>query len=866
VCTDKGLFQSHDSALTWSAVASNGLPPNPAGGVNTDCNHLVLHAPSRTLYMTLNTKLAAPDSTNWIDVDSWSGGLYKSEQFGPAWSPALTGNQWTSANGSADPNLLPNPGFETAGDATHPAAGWLGDASTTVRVCGGNNPRHTGPCSIRLGTTAQAGGGVLTGSLQVQGGEVYRFSGWAKLDYPSSQCPNPGGAGLISFMSRVFFIDQNQNPVDWPGHPGQNFSNPWADGTAPSYSSQHGGWRKFETLVRMPERVASVQFNVYSASNPGCGGYTWIDDVTMQRVQSLPRLGGYGAQPYFSNYDDVVVDPLNLTQNTIYVGTMIYTGQSFESFAETSGLFKSTDGGATWKHVTRGWYKDNVLDGVLSAPVCGNHLCEGRWEKCDTCPEDCDTPDHPWCCGNGVPESNLPDWNECANTVDRCLVDCPEYPDPSRPYYEVNYQGYGVMSLAIGSGTAGHNTLYFGTEHYVTTDAGEHWQETSSDLVTSSNPPFGSWKARGNTNDVDALNVATDARVPERIYYGDIDNFLRISYDGGLSFITEGIAGWGAMTQPVFGDAATSVLMDPVDPDVIYVGISAGLWEQDSVYGGVARGQRNPQTGRWAWTPLGNQTDSLKGGGVDLVRHTDGKYYAAVYTKGVFRLDGQNWTPVSNGLPSYQSSRYKTYRLVSEPLSNRLYVTVDPTTGLSGQSGVWQGSYDAFGVLSWQRITPLDLDHMPVLDILPVGSNVLFASFYTYDDVGASYPNAGLYKALFDSGTNSWSWTRVLAERRVSSVAMQPGTGVLVAFAAQLCCWGYDSTQNAGIYKSVDGGTNWTLQGNDGLMHLGFGWLEFSVADPALLFAATFGSGLFEGVVPVPGGGEGGCHGQICSQ
>jgi hypothetical protein len=96
-CTDRGLFKSHDSAATWSVAQSTGRPPLPSGGVNTAWNDLVLHAPSNTLYMTLATQVAGPDANHWIDIDSWSGGLYKSAGFGPTWSPA-----WTSLRGSED--------------------------------------------------------------------------------------------------------------------------------------------------------------------------------------------------------------------------------------------------------------------------------------------------------------------------------------------------------------------------------------------------------------------------------------------------------------------------------------------------------------------------------------------------------------------------------------------------------------------------------------------------------------------------------------------------------------------------------------------------------------------------------------------
>ena len=249
-----------------------------------------------------------------------------------------------------------------------------------------------------------------------------------------------------------------------------------------------------------------------------------------------------------------------------------------------------------------------------------------------------------------------------------------------------------------------------------------------------------------------------------------------------------------------------------------------------------------------------------------------GTLVARLIQMGVYRLDQASnaWVRMSNGLPHYRPSgatadRYDTYRLVSEPLSGRLYVSLgEPRPNgnnfIAGETGVW-ASED--GGQTWSRISDPSMGPLPVRALLPSGPDTLFAGFY-YSDGATEFQNGGLYKGVRNPIDNTWQWTRVLVEPAVSAVAAPPGsTTTFYAFASQVCCYGTIPYQEAGIYKSVDGGTTWTLLPNDGLMDLFGDRLAFSASDPQVIYAATGGGGLFEGVIP-GSGGETGCHGSIC--
>src|SRR6185436_4353699 len=70
---------------------------------------------------------------------------------------------------------------------------------------------------------------------------------------------------------------------------------------------------------------------------------------------------------------DLILDPVN--PNTIYASTwrVLRTPYSLESGGEGSGLWKSTDGGETWKNISRnkGLPKDTL--GIIGIAISNNN-------------------------------------------------------------------------------------------------------------------------------------------------------------------------------------------------------------------------------------------------------------------------------------------------------------------------------------------------------------------------------------------------------------------------------------------------------------------------------------------------------------
>jgi len=903
-CTPWGLYQSDTSQnpWTWSKVSTSGLPETYD---RDECNDLVIQPTTHVMYMTLATHRDIDASGPLIDT--WKGGVYKSVEPCGSW-----GSCWQAVNGTDGTNLLSNPSFETLAPP-YPAPQWSSADSNVTQVCNDPvTPAKDGACAIKIDFDGDdSGGSILSPVFPIQDGVTYRVSGWANVDY--SVCI---GSNQLPFQGATYYFEDSAGtiPVVWAPYP-ITWSNIWGDPIL-----QHG-WRYFETRIRPLDRASFVRFWLSASCGTGSVGTTWIDKVELTPVAGLPGIGklppvgGINGEEQFVNYLHVVVDSQN--DQVAYVGTGpnrargINSSQSNFQRADTAGIWKTEDGGATWRLTTNTSYRDNVLDGITNAPICGNGICEGRGEDCSTCQADC-TPGLSYCCGNRKP---TPPNNVCetaaGENVFNCLVDCPENEDPTRPYYDAGLSGYEALSLAIGSGPTGHETLYFGLEHYVTHDGGSQWTETSSDWTagpppdppTPLIPPIGSWKARGDTNDVVTLPVLTwpsalppDPALEMRLFYGDQDNFLQASFDKGFSFSQMGRGEWDHLqssctpsTTPLYGQSVTALLPDATTPNVIYAAVSAGELgsfsqcndfptSQGCSRTGVVRGVFNPaetHNNPWTWTAVGNITSLGQNGGLDLVRASDGTFFASDFREGVFRHAGSasdcaNWEPLKFKSWVPEPDGWYTYKIAYEPTENKLYVSAgNPyasfgTTPSAAETGVWE-SVDEPGppVLGdvWHRIfLSTYVDGESITALLPDGPNTLFLTTQ-YPDLQARIPDppppdplprGGVYKGEKIGG--NWTFTRVLPTMDVSGIAISPfDSNILYAFAGQACCSSLEpiAGQDPGIWKSVDSGKSgtWTQLANNGLSHLKHGRLTFSKNDPKLLYATTWGGGLYEGTI-----------------
>jgi hypothetical protein len=924
-----------------------------------DANH--------TLYAAMTTRVVGADPGGsaqdpWIDIDKWQGGIYKSTNFGSTWTPV---------NGLGNgQEYLPypdkNPGFEDPLGTPGPNHfAWViatSDQSYVARDCtvghnstcsikmtypqsvcvGGSNngnncsvdtdcpPSGTGYCAlvhaISTPDPSDQVNNPTSSLLQITGGTLYKLRAWYKTSaatrYPS--------------YSKIWWYKSDRTPLLWAGKPNNYYSlEPWVE-DFPVGSPHTYDWRKFETLVRAPDQAmyAKIEFRA------GVGTAVWIDDVSFQATQDLPRISGRGEAPYFASYSDVATIP-GPGGNVLYASTQPSTTNGLDG-TDTTGIWRSDDGGDHWNLMTRARWHDNVVDNSRYEPVPRDGVCGGRWETCSTSPGDCNrnvcsggsnngflcasAADCPapgtcgapsFCCGDATCSTALGEnrYNcpvDCYDTGDHDPVRTGQNENCSAIYGGVSYATTHCNSmqqttwgLAIGlpqGGVVPNNVvIYTGNQHLKSADGGTTWQDMTSTAYTSppgEEPGSGTYQGKG-ANDVYTYFVVKDSRV-NRLYNGDTDNQLMVSHNNGTSFTTEGWQWSGNYSIPqdstsplLNGDAATSMALDPNDPNTIYVGVATGagsIQKVNSDKSGVVKGTYHPKSGSvagfWSWSRLGTFADT--GGGIDLVRDPVGNLFAAYYSHGVFKLPagsnaGTAWTNTftgSNWNPA--PVNWKTYRLRQETVTGRLYMGAGDPMYLSsytipaGETGVWEW-YDSGN--SWCRIStadvnpPYGMDMEAVQDLVPMGPDGLLVATSVVtpgaaDAAGNYTGKGGIWKGM-RLGDCNWAWTQVLKQPKVTGLAVSPtDRSTIYAFAGQGRSGGpiLIPGQKAGIYRSDDEGVTWYAVTNDGLGNLSHGALNMSDTDPNTIYASTLGDGSFVGTRsctnPIVEGG--GTNAQTC--
>jgi photosystem II stability/assembly factor-like uncharacterized protein len=571
-----------------------------------------------------------------------------------------------------------------------------------------------------------------------------------------------------------------------------------------------------------------------------------------------------------------VIDPSNTS--TLYAGCQGTNSNG------GGGLFKSTDGGATWNAASSGlpavqafptepWPPNVSVNALAIDPAHARHPPEVARRQTLT---------HPWTLyaviganvsnGGGLFQSTdgAASWNALnAHLPDSLFIDAVAM-DPQNP--NILYVGgnYGVFRSADGgaSWTRAGNVFNVWNLAIDPRDSGSVYAVNDGGILKSTDGG-GSWSVvspAGTASDpfpwlVGWLVVAPGEGGPSTVYAGGNARGVFKSLDGGST--------WTLAKSGLFATSIYSLAIDPQNPHTVYAGDGSGLYESPdgavswsaapvlpevnifalasdphepgTVYAQAASGLYKSIDGGASWVQL-----PVSPGFTDLVGSTfplavDTRHPGTVYSGGFKSTDGgASWTKLAF-LP--------TALAIDPQDSGTLYAGT--IAGLPGElsvlsiAGGVRKSVD--GGRTWSDVNTVSQSYgVSSLTVDPTNSNVVYAQSGKVDcsesyDCNSDYgdPNSDETKkglGLFRSADGGASWAKL-------ELPGDPFEFYLLGVDPQATLY---ARATAGLVRSTDGGATWNALPSAGLSS-GVSVLAFDPQNPNHLFAGTGGSASSKG-------------------
>jgi photosystem II stability/assembly factor-like uncharacterized protein len=491
---------------------------------------------------------------------------------------------------------------------------------------------------------------------------------------------------------------------------------------------------------------------------------------------------------------DLLLDPNN--PRIIYASTwrVKRTPHSLESGGPGSGLWKSTDGGDTWKEITRnnGLPKGTVgIIGVAVSPVNSERV----WAIVEA--ED-----------GGVfrSENAGSSWtkvNDDRSLRQRAWYYTRIYAGP-KSLDEVYVLNVGFHRSADGGKTFTGIRTPHGDHHDLWIDPADPARMGIADDGGAQVSVDGgaTWTTYLNQPTAQFYRVTTDNAFPYRIYGAQQDNStVRIKSRGDGGGITE--RDW----EPTAGGESGHIAVDPTDPEVVYGGSYGGYLQRLN-----HRTRETRIINVWPDNPIGHAAENLKyrfqwNFPIFFSPHDPKCLYAAGNVLFKTTDGGHSWTAISPDLTRDDKSKQKASGgpITKDNTSVEYYCTIFAALESPHEAGVlWCGSDDGLvhlsrdGGKSWSKVTPPDLPEWSMINSLEPhptekGGLYLAATRYKLDD-----DKPYLFRTL-DYGK---TWTKIVGgikdnhfTRVVRADPKRPGLL-------------YAGTE-AGMYVSFDDGAKW---------------------------------------------------------
>ena len=382
----------------------------------------------------------------------------------------------------------------------------------------------------------------------------------------------------------------------------------------------------------------------------------------------------------------------------------------------------------------------------------------------------------------------------------------------------------GVVDLTVHPTVT--TTLYAaGSGVYISTNAGESWFSSSTGMDPNE-----------SIQEI-AINPVTPTTIYAASYYGKVYK----SADGGAS--------WDNSSSGLPGEQVWSVAVNPVTPTIVYVGLCPqGVWRSNdgganwfkwggsdidphvreivvdpadpsTVYVGTdGHGVYRRSEGDIFWTHLGPfySTRQRRVYAIGVTANAPDTVFAGVWGDGIYKSTngGQDWEARNVNL-----SALRINRVAADP--NR------PGTAYATAIGGLFQTID--GGQTWEHIRD-------------TGTWLYGEAFALTIEDTTSKVYVGMYGSLITTtdGVNWYDASNGLSTACIVwDIAINPVTPTIV-YAAQR--WG--STDEMGVYRSVDGGSNW-VRASSGITDTDVTALAVDPNAPQIVYAGTQQGNLF---------------------
>lgn len=505
-------------------------------------------------------------------------------------------------------------------------------------------------------------------------------------------------------------------------------------------------------------------------------------------VESAPRPAWHVGGPYGGTVSTLELDPAR--PSVVYAGTF------------GAGVFRSTDGGRTWRRRSAGLPPDTLVLALAAAPSSPSTLYLEAYAG-----------------------------QRLYRTV-----------DGGRSWRALAPVNAGVSGMAVDP--ARSDTVYLATFEGVlrTSDGGASWvtlpglQHPSKIAIAPSarnvlyaedggrimrsGDGGASWSQRSISLEANYDVFAVDPRDPATLYVSTHDALLR-SVDGGTR--------WTALRKGSFGLHVYVLAFDRSDPRRLY----AGTW-----WRGVFRSTDAGGT----WSHIGR----LPRERVRDLAVRGGRVVAGLDHRGVYRLRGRRWAASSRGLVgaevralavdphshvayggtvyggvfrSVDGGRHWSARGLQGLIVNAL--AVDPAVSGVVYAGVGGGLYrTANGGRTWRRARGMPKIDVRAVAVAPSAHRVVYAGAF----------NGGTYVSR--DGGSTWRRLALPVQEIVTALAVHPRRPTTV----------WAGTRAEGIVRSTDGGRTWkTSTGSAGPDVIA---IVVTPSTPRILYAALDAGGV----------------------